>query len=230
MSVPWFSNKGQVIQTGFAAIGCLVALCTLFAIPPTSFLNYAAPAIAIGCGIWLAFLCGRIMSSKNQYSAAQSSTSKVETKGLTSILQPVALSNDPAIRQFFSTKTLRVGERVIFRPDFSSFADVTIILKEVLITDIPTGSSSRQGAIECADLHCDISGNVLAGGQRTKMLEVNRFVCPVQTDVYHSEEESLVAYSFSEDHFHFTGIRVDHVNMHAKEAEITVCILRRRVS
>src|SRR5271169_1319067 len=54
--MPWFANKGQIVQVILATIGVCITLMIGLAIPPQSALYYLAPVAFTGCLVWAVWI------------------------------------------------------------------------------------------------------------------------------------------------------------------------------
>jgi hypothetical protein len=71
-----------------------------------------------------------------------------------------------------------------------------------------------------ADLSISLGGSLIYGGSATHQIGTNRLFLPCASDAHNCEQFSAYAFSFSEEHVKFVGVRVDHINPHTNEIDI----------
>lgn len=225
MGGKWFSNRGQIVQLAAAILSLLTAWNAWGAIKTLDFLSLGPIIFYVSIAtLVISFYLRANHKSEFSTPSAPAVQPATRTKAVadTSPRTPNAIAPpEPkwAASPTVQTFTLKAG----------AFFDGTHIRPELKITlkDITTATFKShfilEETLEVSDIECRLGGLVVYGGKQTKEIDVNRFLVPAANGFLHSDERALYQLSFSNDHVSFFGLRVDHINMHAKEAVMTLC-------
>ncbi|MGY4177669.1 hypothetical protein ACVIHH_002960 [Bradyrhizobium sp. USDA 4518] len=230
MAEKWFSNRGQLIEIGIAAAALALGVYAsdlpvrrgwegFVAIWPI----YVFPLAALV----LVHLSMRGMSKKlDEISAAKSPVEKpverqvepaIEAKSPTSLLDLVKLPDSKWLLDDANIETVCVS--------VGSYWETGATYSSNKLRISPLAIDGEPGERK-ADVGFKYGGIVFHGGEHVTEISTNRFMMPIATSGFQSEERMVYEYSFSDEHVQFLAIRVDGVDSHSQEVIFQVARVR----
>lgn len=209
MSGRWFNNRGQMVQVAVAVLALVVAI--IVALPALAqhqdLLSWSPiiliPAIALG-----AFSYGKNYASSPVVPASKPAA------------EPVAINAGLAptheTEEAFETEvnvyspTLKVG----------SYWDDGEVPRRIRVTVVSI--EAEEGGELRAELNFAM-GALAHGGTQTKRTKTNQYLMRQTSSGFQAEEFCVTCFSFDERHVWFFVVRVDHVNVYAKEVVLSIC-------
>lgn len=234
----WFSNRGQILQISIAFVALVVGILVAFPRLPVQqgFEGFVVvwpiivfPSVALGL-MWL---------NNNRIHRAietlvQKAPSLVQTappapelpKASTPTASPALArlgTNEP---RWETDEVYVVDVKVGIggywdEPDSRSLSKIRVSVLSL------KGDDPGKRAVE---LQLKYGGIVFHGGSDTKQVTVNRYIVPLSSSGFQSEEKCVHEFSFSEEHIQFLVIRVDAIDTAANEVALNVakfCTVKR---
>ena len=201
MSV-WFSNRGQMIQVACAVIGAFIALMVWLAVPPQTLL-YLAPAVFCLCVGWLVGLL--IRTKVASISTASLPQAMAEPVGLLKHPPPVVI----VVNLLCKVGTLWEG-----------------VINETIFKIVVHSIKKQKSTLEYeAEVEIVQGVGVLEPGVNARRIGSARYWIPRTSRASESEANS-VRYTqiFPPYEVSFFTLRVAHVNPHANEVNLEICL------
>lgn len=212
MAGKWFSNRGQLIQVAVAIIA--LGIATVVALPALAqhpdLLTWLPviliPAIALG-----AFSYGK------NYSVPTPSEPTL----------PQKTDASPASIQKVAASILERKTEEVFETDVKIYTP-TLKIGDFW-TDEDTPRRIRVTAVSFSDEpepRVELlfgMGAIAHGGTQTKRTKVNQYLMKSTDSGFQAEEFCVTCFSFDEKHVWFFAVRVDHINIYAKEVVLSIC-------
>jgi hypothetical protein len=219
--MPWFANRGQVVQVTCAIIGAFVALMVWLAIPPQNLL-YVAPIVFVACLLWGAWKISAWYTLSHLPPPTPTAASPptppifVDTKKSDGSIPVTAIT---------SKFVCSLGDHCQVGSELSS---VTITVRELREFEENSAPFPVVPPIPDYEAVLDIQylGTLYCGNQVKKEAGAKRFSVPANSEDHHPEPYSLFRFNFTDKYFSYFIIRVYHINMVTKTAAIHVCEAR----
>lgn len=221
MKAKWFSNLGQLLQLIVAALALLTALNAWSAVKQLDFFALAPVIFYLSFGALLLVIIVRV----GKFSGPPDTAVRHGTTTPAVAPPPPTISSQRSLTPFIGTITILAGD---FYDGSHLRREFKITLKDVLTTTVP--KTIGEETVDAADLEIGVGGSLVYGGAETKQVSTNRFICPAVRNAHDAELRSVFQFVYTRDYFSFLAIRVDHVNLHAKEAVLTICYTTGRLN
>ncbi|MFQ3456940.1 hypothetical protein PMN64_27020 [Bradyrhizobium sp. UFLA01-814] len=235
---PWFTNRGQIMQTGSAVCS---AICAVIGVLIALYINLpnvfqasidsgriilsilAIPAFLVG-GFNIAFhFMAPIMDRMAQrmfeqrFPEFRSPPEPATTKEIEERKDRVPIDFKAALPPKSESSVLDIKVKV------GSYWETSSGLDRLRITIL--GIQGEPGKL-VAELVVTTGGSVFHPGTLVKEVSVNRFLVPESRSGFQSEERCVYQFSFSENHIHFRAARVDGIDLHNQEVSVNVALSR----
>lgn len=205
----WFTNRGQVLQIGIAAIACAIA--AVVAWPSIQAHDFTfGPIVFYGCLLLTLGLFARFLIP-----ASKPSNSPIETPS-----PSTASSSPPPDTGYYetdvsvATQKCKVGDFI----DVSFRGEITrIVVRNIKKS---TKNSPDLVEIEQGTVHSD-----MRPAPDVKRISETRFLLPISAK-YSADTTSLYQISFADNFVTVFMLSVTHINTHENEAELKTHSLR----
>ena len=232
MSGKWFSNRGQILQISIAFVALVVGILVAFPRLPVQqgFEGFVVvwpiivfPSVALGL-MWL--------NNNRIHRAIETLVQKAPSSAQTAPPAPEPLktsrpSASPALAKIDTSEPRWETDEVYVvdvkvriggywdEPDSRSKIRVSVL--------------SLKGADpgkQAAELQFKYGGIVFHGGSDTESVAVNRYIVPLSSSGFQSEERCVHEFSFSDEHIQFLVIRLDAIDTAANEVVLNIAKFR----